>query len=183
MRFIAAWRPVGPLTSPDGEVILRPWQMDDADFLQTSYADYEAKLRTPLTDPAGNAALRWIFAHQARGLHPPAPAFIISDASGERYGAIGATNIDWAAKRAEFFYWLLAAYRGRGLAARALEAVSRWAESRGLERLELMIDTRNAASRKVAERAGYSFERIHPQHRVITGELVEAASYVRRRRR
>jgi RimJ/RimL family protein N-acetyltransferase len=56
-------------------------------------------------------------------------------------------------------YWVLPEYRGRGVATRALEAVSRWCfRDLGLYRLELTHDVGNGASCVVAQRCEYSFE-------------------------
>src|ERR671930_475884 len=49
--------------------------------------------------------------------------------------------------------------RGKGIATRSLELLTRWGFD-GLEliRIELIIDVENDGSARVAERAGYSFE-------------------------
>ncbi len=52
-------------------------------------------------------------------------------------------------------YWLAPAARGRGLASRALHALSRHLFADGLHRLELGARVNNPASVAVAERAGY----------------------------
>jgi RimJ/RimL family protein N-acetyltransferase len=56
-------------------------------------------------------------------------------------------------------YWVVPAAQGRGIAPRALVPVSDWAINElGLHRLELEHSTRNQASCRVAEKAGYSLE-------------------------
>lgn len=52
-------------------------------------------------------------------------------------------------------YWLAPAARGQGLAARALDTLSRALFADGLHRLELGARANNPASIAVAERAGY----------------------------
>jgi RimJ/RimL family protein N-acetyltransferase len=177
--LLAALRPWPDLPSPDGRVILRPWRVEDADFLIASYADVEARTQTPLIEPINlDIASRWIRDHASRGLHPAAPAFLIIDTHDERAGAIGATNIDWRLKRAEFFYWVLEPYRGHGLATSALRTISNWALNHGLTRLELMIDLHNQTSTRVALAAGYNFERVHFGYRFLNDKLIDAAAYV-----
>jgi RimJ/RimL family protein N-acetyltransferase len=62
---------------------------------------------------------------------------------------------------AEVSYFLRASARGRGLATRAVLLVSRWAfEELGIERIELRTHPENAASGRVAERAGFTREGI-----------------------
>ncbi|MBM0237448.1 GNAT family N-acetyltransferase [Micromonospora sp. ATA32] len=67
---------------------------------------------------------------------------------------------------AEVGYWTAAPARGRGVAPRALEAVTGWAFTRfaaaGLTRLELLHQVDNPASCRVAEKAGYRFEEVLP---------------------
>lgn len=62
---------------------------------------------------------------------------------------------------AEVSYFLRASVRGRGLATRAVRVVSRWAfDELGIERIELRAHPDNEASRRVAERAGFTREGI-----------------------
>lgn len=64
-------------------------------------------------------------------------------------------------ERAEAGYWTAARARGRGVASRALEALTAWAfasfADAGLVRLELLHQVDNVASCRVAEKAGHAF--------------------------
>lgn len=65
----------------------------------------------------------------------------------------------------ELAYWVRLADRGRGIARRAVAALTGWAhDSAGVDRIWLEIDPANRASLRVAERAGYRFERTLPAH-------------------
>jgi RimJ/RimL family protein N-acetyltransferase len=67
--------------------------------------------------------------------------------------------VDLADGLATIGYWVVSAARGRGIAPRALVTVTDWAiQKLGLHRLELEHSTRNPASCRVAEKAGYSLE-------------------------
>jgi len=67
---------------------------------------------------------------------------------------------------AEVSYFLRACARGRGLATRAVRLVSRWAfDELGIERIELRFHPENEASRRVAERAGFTPECIERSSR------------------
>lgn len=57
--------------------------------------------------------------------------------------------------RAEVGYWTAARARGRGVAPRALTALTEWAFGRGLTRLELLHQMDNTASCRVAVKCGY----------------------------
>jgi RimJ/RimL family protein N-acetyltransferase len=62
-------------------------------------------------------------------------------------------------REGEIGYMVLPAARGRGIAPRAVELLTRWGlGDLGLVRLELRIDIQNPASETVARRAGYAQE-------------------------
>jgi RimJ/RimL family protein N-acetyltransferase len=62
-------------------------------------------------------------------------------------------------------YWVKDGARRRGVATRALELVSRWAiHELGVERLWLTTAPENAASQRVAVKAGFSREALLRAH-------------------
>ncbi|MBL1100865.1 GNAT family N-acetyltransferase [Streptomyces sp. 205] len=67
---------------------------------------------------------------------------------------------------AEVGYWTAAHARGRGVAPRALDALTSWAfdafAAEGLRRLELLHQVDNSASCRVAQKAGYRFHEVLP---------------------
>ncbi|HLJ99084.1 MAG TPA: GNAT family protein [Streptosporangiaceae bacterium] len=66
---------------------------------------------------------------------------------------------------AELAYWIRPEDRGRGIATASVRAVARWAgHSLGIARVWLEIRPGNAASLRVAERAGFRFEARLPRH-------------------
>jgi RimJ/RimL family protein N-acetyltransferase len=68
-------------------------------------------------------------------------------------------RLDAEQRQGEIGYVVAPAARGRGLAARAVGVLTHWGfADLGLERIELRIDARNAASEKVARRCGYTHE-------------------------
>jgi RimJ/RimL family protein N-acetyltransferase len=68
-------------------------------------------------------------------------------------------RLDLPAREGEIGYAVWPSARGRGVARRALGLLTRWGfDELGLERLELRISVANAASERVAERAGYRRE-------------------------
>lgn len=64
---------------------------------------------------------------------------------------------------AELAYWVRPEERGRGLAVHALTEITTMAHG-DFPRLWLEINPTNTASLKVAERAGYVYESLLPQH-------------------
>lgn len=77
------------------------------------------------------------------------------DVDGEAVGCVMAAERDPHHGTAWMSYWLAPAARGRGLASRALDALSRRLFADGLHRLGLGARANNPASIAVAERAGY----------------------------
>src|SRR5258708_25090069 len=66
---------------------------------------------------------------------------------------------------AELAYWTRPEQRGRGIASRAVQAVTLWAQrSLAIPPIRLEIDPRNEPSLRVSQRAGYHFEQRLPQH-------------------
>ncbi len=66
---------------------------------------------------------------------------------------------------AEVAYWVRPEERGRGLAVRAVRAMTRWAhQDGGFARLWLEINPVNEPSLVVARRAGYTYESRLPNH-------------------
>ncbi|MFI5808332.1 GNAT family N-acetyltransferase [Streptomyces sp. NPDC051561] len=78
---------------------------------------------------------------------------------GEVVGTIGIGDLLLAHGMGEVLYWVLPAGRGKGLAVEAALAVTRWAiDELGLQRVRLTHSTRNPASCRVAEKAGFAYE-------------------------
>ncbi|GAA3746536.1 RimJ/RimL family protein N-acetyltransferase [Spinactinospora alkalitolerans] len=79
--------------------------------------------------------------------------------TGTFVGSFGLTRTLWAARNTEVGYWVAPWARGKGLAPEAVIAISRWALlDQGFERVELKAATGNTASRRVADKAGFSYE-------------------------
>ncbi|HVU78756.1 MAG TPA: GNAT family protein [Gaiellaceae bacterium] len=78
---------------------------------------------------------------------------------GAAVGFAAFVRLDVGQQEGEIGYVLSRAARGRGVATRAVGLLTEWGFGElALERIELRIDDRNAASKRVAERAGYSEE-------------------------
>jgi len=91
--------------------------------------------------------------------------FVVLDVTtGELLGTVGIRDINRVPQQGLSSYWTVAAARGRGVAAAALETVSSWAQAPveygglGLIRLSLDHAVGNPASCRVAEKSGYAFE-------------------------
>ena len=88
-------------------------------------------------------------------------------AEGAFVGGTGLHRIDWSVPRLEIGYWRRAGFEGRGLVAEAVRALARMAfDALGARRVEIRMDSRNACSVRVAERAGFTFEGVLRQDSV-----------------
>ena len=85
---------------------------------------------------------------------------IRADDDGQRFlGFAALVRVDLNGREGEIGYVVTPAARGRGAATTAVSLLTGWAfGALGLERLELRIDASNAASVRVAERAGYRLD-------------------------
>jgi RimJ/RimL family protein N-acetyltransferase len=81
------------------------------------------------------------------------------DAEGLHVGGTGLHRIDWQVPRFEIGYWVRTGFEGQGLVTEAVRALARMAFDRlRAARVEIRMDADNAPSRRVAERAGFTFE-------------------------
>jgi RimJ/RimL family protein N-acetyltransferase len=74
-------------------------------------------------------------------------------------GAVGLHRIDWSLRTFEMGYWRRIGLEGFGIVSEAVAALSRVAFDRlSARRVEIRMDESNERSRRVAERAGFTFE-------------------------
>lgn len=148
-----------PTPLADGAVTLRPWQVDDAGAIAAAFSDPESlywmhQVPEPYTE---DDALDYVRAMDAAWRAGAGGAFAVVDAtSGEVAGSVGLSVVDAGLAIVEVGYWAAPAVRGRGITTRALRLLSRWLlDTVGAARVQLRADVRNAASLRVAEKAGF----------------------------
>lgn len=153
--------PEPPLS--DGVVTLRPWgERGDVEAITAAcndraIAEFLDLIPSPYT---ANDARFYIDQCRQGWAEGTTTNFAITEArTGEAIGSIG---VRWAEPEqgvAEVGYWVAPQARGRGVCTTALRLVSRWLiADHGMERVQLRADEQNAASRKVAEKAGFTQE-------------------------
>ena len=80
-------------------------------------------------------------------------------------------------------YWISQEYANRGLVTRAVKELTRYAmEELRLHRIEIAFRPENAASKRVAEKAGYSFEGLRPRYLHIDGSWRDHIVFVKENR-
>jgi RimJ/RimL family protein N-acetyltransferase len=152
--------PDPPLT--DGVVKLRPWDERDVPVL-VECIDGDAEMirwmdaiPQPYLDKEARA---WVEQASSFWLAGTSAPFAVTDPETGR--VLGGVGFAWVGEErvGEVGYWLRADARGRGLTARAVRLVSRWAfDELGCERLQLRADADNVGSQRVAEKAGFTRE-------------------------
>ena len=164
-----------PATSSAPALVLRPWQAADVPALVELIGDEALRrwTRWDVEDEAG--AVRWIQAQRQGWAAGDRFAFaVVETATAATAGARGERPLGHmvlkrpapGAPSAEVGYWTVAHARGRGVAPRALGALTDWAFTAfagdGLVRLELRHQVDNAASCRVAQKCGYDLAGLLP---------------------
>lgn len=164
-------------------LLLRPPRADDAGAVLAACADPEIQRWTRVPVPYSEAdAVAFVtrFGPDQWATGAGAPFAVLDEGTGELLGSMGLNVIVWADRRAEVGYWVAPGARRRGVAAGALGLLAGWALGElGLERLELYAETGNAASRRVAERSGFTQEGVLRGRDLHRGARRDMAVYAR----
>jgi RimJ/RimL family protein N-acetyltransferase len=150
--------PTPPLS--DGDIVLRPWRIDDVAGLAVACTDPEIPRWTTVPDNYTPDDARVFIAGSAgRRTAGHALELAVVDAADDArlLASIGVQKIAWASRRAEIGYWTAAEARGRGVARRAVALLSAWAlRELALTRIEIAVHVDNEPSQRVALSAGYT---------------------------
>jgi RimJ/RimL family protein N-acetyltransferase len=144
-----------------GRLVVREYGPGDAVAVAVVVAAQEWAALPPGAphDPAG--VWRWLAAdvHRFRAAGLGVHVAILDRDTGAYVGAMSLFNTDWRRRCTEVGYGVRSGRQGRGYLTEALSALTAWALSDGgVHRVELRSDPGNAASRRVAEKAGYTLE-------------------------
>ncbi|MES4903956.1 MULTISPECIES: GNAT family N-acetyltransferase [unclassified Streptomyces] len=170
MDIIAARLEVDATPSAPG-LVLRPWgPADAADLVELTRDRAVRRWTNAAVDDEADAA-RWIREQQRGWEEGDRFSFAVVEtrttAREERLaGHVALKNVTSGAPSAEVGYWTAAHARGRGVAPRALRALTDWAFATfagdGLARLELLHQVDNEASCRVAHKSGYELATLLP---------------------
>src|SRR3954471_24712612 len=161
-------------------LLLRPIGPDDVPAIYAACQDPDIQRWTTVPSPylmehAEHFALEYVPKSWAAG---DAAVFGVTDlGSGELLAVVG-LHFDRGRDDgiAEIGYWTAATARGRGVTTEAVAAVCAWGFATcGVQRLEWYAEVGNAASRRVAEKVGFSIEGTLRQYLLRPGgERVDA---------
>lgn len=152
-------------------LLLRPWRTEDVAALVEVFRDPTLRHWTSSGVENEADALRWIRDQERNWATGDHLAFAVLEAQpqptsgqGQLAGHVILKGAATGKPSAEVGYWTAAHARGRGVAPRALEALSDWAFDTlgpdGLERLELLHQVDNPASCRVAHKSRYPLDTV-----------------------
>ena len=138
--------------------------MGDADILRFT--------RTPDPIPDGWVE-RWLATFDGEDRF----AFAIVDAEEQFLGYAVTGHVNRRDLEVELGYAVAPAARGRGVATETLRQLTQWAFDEGMQRVTALISPDNFASRRVAQKAGYTFEGVLRSMHHIDGRRVDLQSW------
>ncbi|MFE6892635.1 GNAT family N-acetyltransferase [Streptomyces sp. NPDC057694] len=151
--------PQPTLRTADGDLVLRPFEPEDAAAIHAAFQDPVLQHWHIRTMDSADEAGEWLESVRA-GWHKETCAqwLVVRAADGEPLGRMALRSLNLEDGVAEVGYWVMAGARGLGVAPRALTAMTDWALAAGFHRIDLEHSTGNEPSCRVAEKAGYPLE-------------------------
>ncbi|MFF5177599.1 GNAT family N-acetyltransferase [Micromonospora sp. NPDC000316] len=149
-------------TAPVGELRIRPMEEQDLDAVVRTCQDPETIRWTTVPDPYERADAQWYQGFgQAAWARGDAACFVIADPDDRYAGSLDLRLSPADPLLADVGFMTAPAARGRGYLPAALLALSTWGfTTLGLARIEWKANVGNDASRRAAEKAGFTFEGI-----------------------
>ncbi|MFD4633218.1 GNAT family N-acetyltransferase [Streptomyces sp. NPDC058284] len=149
-----------PALPVPGGLVLRPWTSADAPAVHEAFQDPVIQRWHARVSASESESRGWIEGwREAWGEEHDAYWAIADAGSDEVVGRVALRRIVLADGQAEMAYWTMPSARGRGVASRAVVALTEWAfDEVGLHRLELTHSTANEASCRVALKTGFTAE-------------------------
>ncbi|MBX6723875.1 MAG: GNAT family N-acetyltransferase [Dactylosporangium sp.] len=150
------------LTVETPRLLVRPIQADDATAVADIFADKQTQRWLPFPVEDGVAeAHAWcteVAAEQREG--GAGDHYGVVRREDERLvGCLWTTRTDWVARLTEIGYAIVPDARGFGVAAEAVDALAiALILEHGFHRVEMRVAPGNLASRRVAEKAGFTYE-------------------------
>lgn len=163
----------------DGAIRLRAFDAGDLAIVEEASRDPHIPLITSIPADFTIAEGEAFIERQALRLTSGAGWPLVVEVDGRAVGQVGLFIGNLDSGRGEIGYWVVGSERGRGFAAQAVMALSRWAfeELDMLHRLSLFVEPWNAASIATAERAGFVAEAILREWELIDGEAKDMWVY------
>ncbi|MFI8825661.1 GNAT family N-acetyltransferase [Streptomyces sp. NPDC053431] len=152
-------------------LLLRPWGREDAEALVEVFRDPVLRRWTSSAVENEGDALRWVEGQERGWAAGDRFGFAVLEAQPDRphgplAGHVVLKEVAPGKPSAEVGYWTAAHARGRGVAPRAVEALTGWAfdvvGAGTLQRLELLHQVDNPASCRVAHKSRFGLDSVLP---------------------
>ncbi|WP_018351352.1 GNAT family N-acetyltransferase [Longispora albida] len=151
-----------PLTVQTPRLLVRALTLADAPAVTAVFDDRQTRRWLPFPDPfTPDDAQQWCtdLAADRRDSGDGDHYAVERREDGKLIGCLWAKRTDWAAQVTQVTYAMSPEVRGMGVACEALDALSvALVLEHGFHRVELRIAPGNLASRRVAEKAGFTYE-------------------------
>lgn len=168
--------------SQNDAVVIRPYAIGDAGLIQEAVVESLDDLQPWMA--WAHPGYTWEEARAWLELQVPAFEartefqFAIVSADGEYLGACGLNHLDTLNRRANLGYWVRSRAARQGIATRAVALLREWAfANSNLVRLEILVATGNASSRRVAVKSGAVEEGTLRQRLLLNGAFHDAVMY------
>jgi len=150
------------LTVATPRLDVRPLEATDADAISTVFTDRQTRRWLPFPKEFGEiGALEWCtdMAVERRDSGTGDHYAVIRREDGRLVGCLWTKRTDWVSRVTEVSYAVAADARGFGVAPEALDAVTvALMLEHGFQRVEVRVAPGNLASRRVVEKAGFTYE-------------------------
>jgi RimJ/RimL family protein N-acetyltransferase len=173
---------LGRIRLTDGVVALRPWDDRDLERMIAMCRDPEIARWTRVPSPyTREDGLTFLTLAEIERRNGTAAHLALEDAAaGAVAGSISLQHLDWEGDRGEIGYFTAAEFRGRGLMVRAVELLTAHAlDGLGLAEVRIEAATGNAASQRVAERAGYERLGVREGGLELKGRVLDVVDFRR----
>ena len=150
------------LTVATPRLQVRQLSVEDAPSVEEIFADKQTRRWLPVPAESGQVDARaWctVLADERRGSGDGDHYGVVRREDDALVGCLWTKNTDWVSRVTEVAYAVTPHARGFGLAAEAVDglAIALLLEH-GFQRVELRVAPGNTASRRVAEKAGFTYE-------------------------
>jgi ribosomal-protein-serine acetyltransferase len=161
---------------------IRPYRIEDADACYRAIMQSVDTLSDwmPWAEPTRTleAQQAWVASKVEAFRNRTEFEFAIVSMRGRYVGGCGLNRIDTVNQRANLGYWVKSSATGQGAATAATRLLVEWGfANTELERLEVIVSTRNPASLRVAQKAGAVREGVLKKRLLLHGEWHDAVMH------
>lgn len=154
--------PVQPVIPAGEGLVLRPWLRRDGPEVFAAFQDPAIQRWHRRTAESVEEAGEWVGVWARAWGGVDANWAVTDSRTGHVVGRASLLSMDLPEGTAAVAYWVTPAARGRGVAPRAVAALTAWAfDEAGFHRLELVHSVHNSQSCRVAVKSGFALEGVN----------------------